>query len=507
MRKKNLTGVKAYTELIKFFSVLKMPSRCQVCFDLALEDHVVPTSAMYLLLMQCYADTGSLDGMAYVMRQAGTHLESREVASRFIRLAIKGLQRGRERSLMFAVAIKCWAIHEGHPTVYSALLSGCTSYEQSGGLVMEMLDRDIVLFPSDWGAFIDSASSCGDVASVMKILQARREISKEALAILAQTQVLATLLAVGDTGLFVKMAHYIFDNKSRPDGVVANMYGRACEIDDHLKEEYCVEAADLMRKTGSSQRAVETLIGIRSSRRDVNGALSEFNMRGEMLGNMKIWVTLLRRVWFTLTHAMDISNGYPASYLSHLGDRIFTEFINEPKGVNDPPIHHIIRSSLANRGFGCLRIARLLRKLSATRDTKRSKLSVIHLANAAKAIAWRVIQVWRNPAIPEVQRRERCTSLLEGLEALYNDVHGASPWCASALIEHMLAAYGALGLVDKAVDMYRLQLLAGYPAHLMQVESVMRQIFTLRNDTVALEHMNTARMQCDTLLPGLKQLI
>ncbi|KAJ9462314.1 hypothetical protein DIPPA_08239 [Diplonema papillatum] len=520
LRRGGVAGIQAYTEALKFFGKLGMPARSQLLLDLAMEDHISPSVSMYLRVLQSNALVGELEGISYILRRTWNLTASADVSARFLTYCIMGLRHAGERYKCFEVAVTTWPIHKGHPAVFTTLLTACRNFEEGSTLFTDMANSGMQLSVADWGSLLDSSVLSGDVESAMHVVRLMREFKVDVTAV-QRTMFASSYVHAGDSQGFLEVFK-VFEDKKRADDdqLLQMVFLRHAEVARILPED-----GKLLQAGG--MRAVEVNIGIHGSLADFARAFRAYEKRGLIINSGKTWpaavVRLVTAGWF----AVAVAKGSRAADLHRLTAGPRARFAEEKGGFNEAYLQCLLHLSQANHGHGCVRIWGMLRVfLDAAVDMKRLRVSVytlrqlcfcfvrrLHAVSAALQAHSRVYNpmsaltgVDRDSAVRvepcglEVgELRTRVAELLRSLREVYDYLYAHSPHMASFLVSPMVAAYSALGRVDDACALYRLQLLAGHPAHLLVHAEAFREIFAVRGDTVAISHLDKLQERTDVM--------
>ena len=478
MRASGIAGTQAYSEALSFFGKMGMPARAQSVFDLALSDHVLPNTTMYLRLLQAYAKAGDIPGLLFVVRQSKRHLESGTAAHQFVSYCLMGLHRAGKRPEMVEAAVQTWGIHQGHPTIYRSLITSCNTYSDGGALITEMVNRDMAITEVEWGAFLDSTAHQGDVLSSLKVLKVIREMMGRVTEIMV-TQLLMSLYSVGDSEMFTRLYQMVGDKNYVLDTYVVGVNAMAHGVGFTPASARHEAVASVFRHKGG-QKSVDFAVGIHAASGDFASAYEAFNRRGDILGTQKIWLGLMSRLVIAARFERMMSEGGSAW-------RLIAETFEEnhaPSGVMNCQASLILAASEANQGFGCIRVWRQLRPYLASRDQKRQTVPIRQTRKLADLLAGRFRCLHRRGGYTE-----RCSQLLSALEEMYALVYDNSPFQASCLLTPLLIVYSEMRMLDKAVDLYRVLLLAGHPLYLLEHAPLFEELFRARDDAAALHHM------------------
>eukprot|EP01059_Diplonema_ambulator_P032826 TRINITY_DN6624_c0_g1_i2.p1 TRINITY_DN6624_c0_g1~~TRINITY_DN6624_c0_g1_i2.p1 ORF type:complete len:558 (+),score=82.19 TRINITY_DN6624_c0_g1_i2:111-1784(+) len=474
MRRQGVAGIGAYKSGLEFFAKLGMPSRAQLMLDMALEDHIPPNMSMYMKVLQGYAAVGQVRGVSYILRRTWQMSVQTEIAGKFIRYAIMALQRSGDRLAMFRIAVNTWPIHKGHPSIYTRLLSACVSYEQGGLLFTEMVDKDIGISIADWGALVDSCCLNGDMKSAVSVMETMVNDFNTPPTMIHLSLFLQSLVYCGDPKGFARLLQ-IMEDKDIADPIVGTLTYRYYEVSR--------EPPPTALPRVGSLRIVEILIGIHAVRGDYQAALDAFENRGIVIGSTKVWHSIVVRLLSAALHRRVVELGHSGWELVKMSAQPVPM---ETRGPCEAVIYAMIDSCYMNKGFGCVRVWRLMKPFIVKPNAKRLKISPMPVYHLAHCVALRLTLACRQP----VPSPHRISSLLTTIEDIHATLYDKSPWTASRLLSPLLQCYGTLSLVDKAVDLYKLHLLAGHPAHLLEHANVFRKIFELRDDTAGLSHIN-----------------
>eukprot|EP01063_Lacrimia_lanifica_P035130 TRINITY_DN6627_c0_g1_i1.p1 TRINITY_DN6627_c0_g1~~TRINITY_DN6627_c0_g1_i1.p1 ORF type:complete len:565 (+),score=165.62 TRINITY_DN6627_c0_g1_i1:246-1940(+) len=485
MRKCGVAGVQAYAEGLFFFSKLGMAARCQMLFDLALEDHILPTNAMYLRVLAAYALIGHLEGVAYMLRKAALRVQTRDMAADCVAQAVLALHRAGERYWMVRIVVETWPIHDGSYSVHNAMLGACRSFEQGSAVMNDMMNRDQRFSAADWGLILDSGTLQGDVGCAVKTFALMKELGAEPTQI-HLTMLMQAWLECGDIDGFRK-TYQVFTDKGLgvdDDPFCIGLFLRSCEL-----TQVPIPQGREGRALGNL-REVELRVGVHSARGDFKAAHQAFRNRGVSLNSLKVWGALYIRLYAAALYNYSLTKGNPPSLLvkyAALGP------VEEKRGISEGYLNSLTTMSYAARGFGAIRIWRMVSGLHTSADLKRSRIPLYGFYRTAHCLAARIRHLHGRPG-----QAARVRQHLDALEELYRTVYRLSPWKASMLLRPLLIAYGCLGLVERAVSEYRLLLLAGHPAHLLRHQETFRALFALREDTAALSHMDTLQATLDS---------
>eukprot|EP00754_Rhynchopus_humris_P008374 Rhum_TRINITY_DN13738_c0_g2::Rhum_TRINITY_DN13738_c0_g2_i1::g.63511::m.63511 len=488
MRASGITGTQAYSEALSFFGKMGMPARAQSVFDLALADHVLPNTAMYLRLLQAYAKVGDIPGLLFVLRQSKRHLESSTAAHQFITYCLMGLHRAGKRTEMVEAAVQTWEVHQGHPTIYRSLITSCNTYSDGGALITEMVNRDLAITEVEWGAFLDSTAHQGDVLSSLKVLKVIREMTGKVTEIMV-TQLLMSLYSVGDSKMFARVYQMVGDKNYALDTFVVGVNAMAHGV-VFTPASTRHEAVEPLFRHKGGQKSMDFAVGVHAASGDFASAYEVFNRRGDILGSQKIWLNLMSRLAIAARFERMMSEGGSAW-------RLIEETFEEnhaPSGVMNCQISLILAASRANQGFGCLCVWRQLRSHLASRDRKRQTVPIRQTRQLADLLAGRFRSLHRRGGYTE-----RCSQLLSALEEMYALVYDNSPFQASCLLSPLLIVYSELQMLDKAVDRYRVLLLAGHPLYLLEHAPLFEELFRARDDAAALHHIAGLQEKHDSI--------
>ena len=230
LRKSGVVGVLAYTEGLKFFGKLGMSARSQALLDTALEDHISPTTGMYLRVMQSYAHTSDLAGMTHTLKVSRNFTCSPGVAGRFIHFLAIGLHRGGYLKETFEIIASTWPIHLGSNTIYTTILQCSRSFEDSLLIIGDLEAEKRTIKMTEWGAFIDAPSTQGDIRSCLRIMETMRQQYKVVPSVIHLTSLLMSCMNVGDEVLFRKVFQIINDKGIELDVVARRMQLRFAEL-------------------------------------------------------------------------------------------------------------------------------------------------------------------------------------------------------------------------------------------------------------------------------------
>eukprot|EP01060_Flectonema_neradi_P002769 TRINITY_DN11752_c0_g1_i1.p1 TRINITY_DN11752_c0_g1~~TRINITY_DN11752_c0_g1_i1.p1 ORF type:complete len:566 (+),score=85.05 TRINITY_DN11752_c0_g1_i1:71-1768(+) len=478
LRKSGVAGVLAYSAGMKFFGKLGMPARAQALFDTSLEDHISPTAGMFVRLMQAYAHVSDFEGMAYVISISGELTSSPGVAARYIHYLAIALHKGGFNFEALDLLAATWPIHLGSKVIYTTMLQCCSSFNDSLQIMNDIEAENREIRMTEWGSFIDSAGSQGDVRSCLHIMETMRRQHKVSPSLIHLTTLITACVTVYDEKLFKKMYQIIVDKGIEFDRVGRRLLLRFAEL--------TATAVDTTLDNTGGVRLVEIRVGIRAALGDFASAESEYHKRVLVLGTAKTWSVLECRLLSAALHDWMKLKGMTGSALRHVLCN-YSWLINEKNGLNEGIWIAAITASKLNQGYGSLILYRMIKdKLLDYEALKMPRLSLPALKRLSDCLAARVrhLMAQRDGWPPQeavLSAKEHFKALMTIYEAIFNK----GPYCAAALLSPLIIAHSSLGLAEQMIQIYRTLLLASHHSHMLEHADAFIEIFNIRGDNVA----------------------